>query len=158
MHFWTGDARHHLWCNGMHYTKTSFLRKLSNLTMFKTRKNFKKMDKINVQKSTCRITFVQKRAALGNLRNFFGGIFVRAYMVRENAPIKHHLLRVGAKRAVLLAGMSLFGAFLFLEKSFLRFWDCRINRHKNAHVPFWGVLVLEKTWLMIGNVFQNCMF
>jgi hypothetical protein len=87
MHFWTGDALQHLWCNGMHYIKTSFFRKLSNFTMFKTRKNFKKMDKINVQKSTCRITFVQKRAALGNLRNFFGGIFMRAYMVRENA---HH--------------------------------------------------------------------
>jgi hypothetical protein len=44
------------------------------------------MDKKNVQKSTCRITFAQKRAALGNLRNFFGGIFMRACMVREHAP------------------------------------------------------------------------
>ena len=59
---------------------------MTNFTMFKTRKNFEKMDKKNVQKSICRITFVQKRAALGNLRNFFGCIFVRAYMVRRHAP------------------------------------------------------------------------
>jgi hypothetical protein len=70
--------------------------------MFKTRKNFEKMDKINVQKSICRITFVQKRAALGNLRNFFGGIFVRAYMVRRNGPTLNPIYegqcQKGAKR------------------------------------------------------------
>ena len=45
--------------------------KKSNLSMFKSRKNFEKMDKKNVQKSNRRNLFVQKRAALGNLRNFF---------------------------------------------------------------------------------------
>ena len=49
--------------------------------MFKTRKNFEKMDKKNVQKSICQNLFVQKRAALGDLRNFFGAIFMRSYMV-----------------------------------------------------------------------------
>ena len=152
MRFWTGDSLHHVWCNRVHYHKTSFLGNLSNFTMFKTRKNFKKMDKINVQKSTCRITFVQKRAALGNLRNFFGGIFVRAYMVREHAhPAntnyrgwgqKGGLSRVhvpfwgilvsgkklsavwGLSSAVCRMCMSLFGAFLFSDKMDRRFWDC----------------------------------
>ena len=101
-------------------------------------------------------------------------------------PIKRHLLRDGAKRAALRvgmslfgasvfseksfsrfgdclrrlcgAGMSLFGAFLFLEKSFWHFVDCLRRLWGHGHVPFWGVLVLKKTWLMIGNVFQNCMF
>ena len=40
------------------------------------------MDKKNVQKSICRNLFAQKRAALGNLRNFFGDHFARPYMVR----------------------------------------------------------------------------
>ena len=44
------------------------------------------MDKKNVQKSICRNLFAQKRAALGNLRNFFGDHFVRAFMVRGHAP------------------------------------------------------------------------
>jgi hypothetical protein len=49
--------------------------------MFKTRKNFEKMDKKNVQKSICQNLFVQKRAALGDLRNFFIALFMRAFMV-----------------------------------------------------------------------------
>ena len=44
------------------------------------------MDKKNVQKSICRNLFAQKRAALGNLRNFFGDHFARPYMVRGHAP------------------------------------------------------------------------
>ena len=183
--------------------------------------------------------------------------------------IKHRLLRVGAKRAALRAGMSLFEAFLFSEKSFwhfggclrrlctracpflghprfrkkafrvlgtvfggfarghvpfwcirvfgkklsafwglssaalprvhvpfwcirvfgkklsvflglssaalprvhVPFWGIRVFGKKlfaflglssaalrRGHVPFWGILVSGKTWLMIGNVFQNCMF
>ena len=39
------------------------------------------MDKKNVQKSIWRNLFAQKRAALGKLRNFFGALFARAYMV-----------------------------------------------------------------------------
>ena len=56
------------------------------------------------------------------------------------------------------AGMSLFGASVFSEKSFWHFVDCLRRLWGHGHVPFWGVLVLKKTWLMIGNVFQNCMF
>ena len=40
------------------------------------------MDKKNVQKSICQNLFVKKRAALGNLRNFFRRINMRAYMMR----------------------------------------------------------------------------
>ena len=40
------------------------------------------MDKKNVQKSICQNLFVKKRAALGNLRNFFRHINVTAYMMR----------------------------------------------------------------------------
>jgi len=40
------------------------------------------MDKKNVQKSICQNLFVKKRAALGNLRNFFGMIIERPYMMR----------------------------------------------------------------------------
>ena len=54
--------------------------------MHKSRKNFEKMDKKNVQKSICRNLFAQKRAALGNLRNFFGDRFARPYMVRGRVP------------------------------------------------------------------------
>ena len=54
--------------------------------MHKSRKNFQEMDKKNVQKSICRNLFAQKRAALGNLRNFFGDHFARPYMVRGHAP------------------------------------------------------------------------
>lgn len=35
-------------------------------------KKFQEMDKKNVPKSICQNLFAQKRAALGNLRNFFG--------------------------------------------------------------------------------------
>jgi len=35
------------------------------------------MDKKNVQKSICQNLFAQKRAALGNLRNFFGTKIIR---------------------------------------------------------------------------------
>jgi len=42
------------------------------------------MDKKNVQKSIWRNLFAQNRAALGNLRNFFGAIFAKAYMVLNN--------------------------------------------------------------------------
>ena len=44
------------------------------------------MDKKNVQKSIWRNLFAQKRAALGDLRNFFGDHFARPYMVRGHAP------------------------------------------------------------------------
>ena len=40
-------------------------------TLFKSRKNFQEMDKKNVLKSICQNLFGKKRAALGNLRNFF---------------------------------------------------------------------------------------
>lgn len=95
---------------------------MSNFTMFKTRKNFEKMDKINVQKSICRITFVQKRAALGNLRNFFGGIFVRAYMVRRHAPTLNPICegwcQKGAKRCKTAHACLFFGHPCFQKKSF----------------------------------------
>ena len=52
-----------------------------HLSMFKTQKNFQEMDKKNVQKWIWRNLFAQKRALLGNLRNFFGAYIARAYMV-----------------------------------------------------------------------------
>ena len=117
---------------------------MSNFTMFKTRKNFEKMDKINVQKSICRITFVQKRAALGNLRNFFGGIFVRAYMVRRHAPTLNLICegrcQNGAKRRM---HVPFWGILVFRKKlfAFLGLSSAGLPR---MHVPFWGILVFRK--------------
>ena len=113
---------------------------MSNFTMFKTRKNFEKMDKINVQKSICRITFVQKRAALGNLRNFFGGIFVRAYMVRRHAPTINPICegrcQNGAKRRM---HVPFWGILVFRKKLFA-FWGLSSADLPRMHVLFWGIL------------------
>ena len=46
-------------------------------------KKFQELDKKNVQNSICQNLFAQKRAALGNLRNFFGTDIPRPYMVRK---------------------------------------------------------------------------
>jgi hypothetical protein len=112
--------------------------------MFKTRKNFEKMDKINVQKSICRITFVQKRAALGNLRNFFGGIFVRAYMVRRNGPTLNPIYegqcQKGAKRRMHVPFLGI----LFLRKKLFAFLGLSSADLPRMHVPFWGILVFRK--------------
>jgi hypothetical protein len=70
-----------LWSQNISIYKTLKNGKNSNLSMFKSRKNFEKMDKKNVQKSNRRNLFVQKRAALGDLRNFFWVTFARAFMV-----------------------------------------------------------------------------
>ena len=117
---------------------------MSNFTMFKTRKNFEKMDKINVQKSICRITFVQKRAALGNLRNFFGGIFVRAYMVRRHAPTSKPICggrcQKGAKRRM---HVPFWGILVFRKKLFV-VWGLSSADLPRMHVPFWGILVFRK--------------
>ena len=53
--------------------------------------------------------------------------------------------------------MSLFGGFLFPEKRFPRFRDCRMNRCKNADVPFLTILISGKSWLWFGNVFAICL-
>ena len=112
--------------------------------MFKTRKNFEKMDKKNVQKSICRITFVQKRAALGNLRNFFGGIFVRAYMVRRSCasfkPILWGRCQKGAKRRMHVP----FWSILVFRKKLFAFWGLSSADLPRMHVPFWGILVFRK--------------
>lgn len=42
------------------------------------------MDKKNVLKSICQNLFAQNRAALGDLRNFFGHKNIRCIMVRQN--------------------------------------------------------------------------
>ena len=118
------------------------------------------MDKKNVQKSIWRNLFAQKRAALGNLRNFFGGIFVRAHMQSlffiEIMHKKHMMQKYGPNRLKCSHGcpqtrvscfqekwfcvlgtvakmcMSLFEGFLFSGKMVLRFRDwC-----KNVHVSF----------------------
>ena len=52
-------------------------------------------------------------------------------------PIKHHLLRDGAKRAALRVGMSLFGASVFSEKSFWHFVDC-LRRLCGAGMSLFG--------------------
>ena len=57
---------------------------------------------------------------------------------------------------LLHARMSLFEAFLFSEKRFSRFRDCRMNRRKNADVPFLTILISGKSWLWFGNVFTIC--
>jgi hypothetical protein len=52
--------------------------------MFKTRKSFEKWTK-KMSKNRYVETLSNKTArALGNLRNFFGAIFARAYMVLTN--------------------------------------------------------------------------
>ena len=104
------------------------------------------MDKKNVQKSIWRNLFAQKRAALGNLRNFFGRTFATPYMVLKFLIRKNHKsdhdVKKGTNRevhvpfwGVLISGkklspisgvrrirlMSLFGGFLFPEKSFCPF-------------------------------------
>ena len=50
--------------------------------------------------------------------------------------------------------MSQKWGFLFSEKRFSRFWDCRMNLCKNAHVPFWAILVLKKNVVEVDDVFQ----
>ena len=59
-------------------------------------------------------------------------------------------------RRLLHMQMSLFWGFLFPEKSFCRFRDCRMNRRKNADVPFLTILISGKSWLWFGNVFAIC--
>ena len=105
------------------------------------------MDKKNVQKSIWRNLFAQKRAALGDLRNFFGDHFARPYMVRGHAPILNPGCGVSAKKAVFRGCMSLFGGFLFPEKRFWRFGDCLRRNGGRLHVPFWGVSYFRKTRL-----------
>ena len=109
--------------------------------MFKTRKNFEKMDKINVQKSTCRITFVQKRAALGNLRNFFGGIFVRAYMVRRHAHPANTSYRGWGQKGGFARGHVPFWGILVSGKKLSAFLGLSSAGLGCVHVPFWGILV-----------------
>ena len=60
-------------------------------------------------------------------------------------------------RRLLHMRMSLFWGFLFPEKSFCRFRDCRMNRRKNADVPFLTILISGKSWLWFGNVFAICL-
>ena len=58
------------------------------------------MDKKYVQKWIPRYLFAQKRAALGNLRNFFGAIIARPYMQWRHA--------MRAKFRICLAGGGAF--------------------------------------------------
>jgi len=54
------------------------------------------MDKKNVQKSICQNLFAQKRAALGNLRNFFGiNIFapLRCEIIEALQLLQNHVER-----------------------------------------------------------------
>jgi hypothetical protein len=131
--------------------------KMSNFTMFKTRKNFEKMDKINVQKSICRITFVQKRAALGNLRNFFGGIFVRAYMVRRNGttlnPIYEGQCQKGAKRRKTAHACPFFGHTCFQKKAFRVFGTVFGGFAADACPLFGHSFFQKKAFRFLGTVF-----
>ena len=125
--------------------------------MFKTRKNFEKMDKINVQKSICRITFVQKRAALGNLRNFFGGIFVRAYMVRRNGttlnPIYEGQCQKGAKRRKTAHACPFFGHTCFQKKAFRVFGTVFGGFAADACPLFGHSFFQKKAFRFLGTVF-----
>ena len=125
--------------------------------MFKTRKNFEKMDKINVQKSICRITFVQKRAALGNLRNFFGGIFVRAYMVRRHAPTLNPICegrcQNGAKRRKTAHACPFLGHSCFRKKAF-RILGTVFGGFAAHACPFLGHSCFQKkAFGVLGTVF-----
>ena len=77
------------------------------------------MDKKNVLKSIWRNLFAQNRAALGKLRNFFGAIGARAYMVREHAPPLNPIccgsVPKGTNRA---RACPFLGGVSFPEKSF----------------------------------------
>ena len=75
------------------------------------------MDKKNVQKSICRNLFAQNRAALGDLRNFFGDHFARPYMVRGHAPILNPVCG----------------------------GQCQKGGFPGAACPFWGVSCFRKT-------------
>ena len=94
------------------------------------------MDKKNVQKSIWRNLFAQKRAALGKLRNFFGAIFARAYMVlniwKSFLQKCDHIAKKGRNRVQ----QSPKQGFLFSEKMFLRFRDCLRRPFAREDVPF----------------------
>jgi hypothetical protein len=112
------------------------------------------MDKINVQKSICRITFVQKRAALGNLRNFFGGIFVRAYMVRRHAhPANTNYRGWGQKGGFGVRACPFLGHSCFREKAF-RCLGTVFGGFVACACPFLGHSCFrEKAFRCLGTVF-----
>ena len=77
------------------------------------------MDKKNVQKSIWRNLFAQKRAALGDLRNFFGDHFARPYMVRGHAPILNTVCGGSVpKRRFSGGACPFFGGSCFRKKGF----------------------------------------
>jgi hypothetical protein len=80
------------------------------------------MDKKNVQKSIWRNLFAQKRAALGNLRNFFGGIVMRAHMQSlffiEIMHKKHMMQKYGPNRLKCSHGCPKTRVSYFQEKWF----------------------------------------
>jgi hypothetical protein len=142
------------------------------------------MDKKNVQKSICRNLFAQKRAALGNLRNFFGDHFARPYMVRGHAPALNPRLwgqyqksgfpgaacpfwgvsyfrkkGFGVLGTVFGANgggcMSLLGGFLFPEKRFWRFGDCLRRNGGGCMSLLGGFLFPEKRFWRFQGVTQS---
>jgi hypothetical protein len=103
------------------------------------------MDKKNVQKSICRNLFAQKRAALGNLRNFFGDHFARPYMVRGHAPaLNPRLWGQCQKGGFPGAACPFFGVSCFRKKGFGVLGTVFGANGAPRHVPFLGFLVSGK--------------
>ena len=123
--------------------------------MFKTRKNFEKMDKKNVQKWDRRKTFVQIRRALGILRNFFGAKNTRPFMVSrfvkpflqkcDHACILAHL---GPISAPIFEACPKNGVPCFRKKAFWVFRGCPFLKH----VPKTGFFIFRKQgWSFLGG-------
>ena len=105
------------------------------------------MDKKNVQKSIWRNLFAQKRAALGNLRNFFGDHFARPYMVRGHAPPLNPF--VGGrhqKGGFPGAACPFFGVSCFQKKGF-GVLGTVFGAMEATACPFLGVSCFRKTRL-----------
>jgi hypothetical protein len=112
------------------------------------------MDKKNVQKSIWRNLFAQKRAALGDLRNFFGDHFARPYMVRGHAPILNTVCGGQCQKGGFPEVHVPFLGFLVFGKKVLAFWGLSSVAFQAAACPFLGVSCFRKKGFgVFGTVF-----
>jgi len=107
------------------------------------------MDKKNVLKSIWRNLFAQNRAALGNLRNFFGAIGARAYMVRGHAPSLNPVCGGRCQKGRLCSrACPFFGVSCFQKKAFGVLGTVFGGIVPRA-CPFFGVSCFRETWFAI---------